>query len=259
VLKLKMTEWYELLKAQRGELKDLMKAEGVKARYARFEFPLGSAESNKEMHLTGDYIGIVSITGTGTVKIRLDHRHSQEINLREVAEISAPFGKMYFTTDGAGGTCTVYIGGALAARLKPIQAKVSIRSVAGTDVDLALESTLGDVKTEITAQGVEQDKLVVALEWSGTPYSTPITSTNAVQRFEAATKKLRDVIIRNTDAANPVDIGVYHATPATFRGASFELAAASSVGFREIDMNKLGIISSADGNHAIVHVLGVTE
>jgi hypothetical protein len=135
-----MTEWYELLKAQRGELKDLMKAEGVKARYARFEFPLGSAVSNQEMHLTGDYIGVVSITGTGTVKIRLDHRHSQEIDLREVAEISAPFGKMYFTTDGAGGTCTVYIGGALAARLKPIQAKVSIRSVAGTDVDLLTEA-----------------------------------------------------------------------------------------------------------------------
>jgi hypothetical protein len=131
-----MTEWHELLARQRGEIKDLMRAEGVKARYARFEFPLGTAESNKEMHLVGDYIGIVSITGSGTCKIRLDHRHSQEINLREVAEIAAPFGKMYFTTDGAGGTCTVYIGGALAARLKPIQGKVSIRSIAGSDVDL---------------------------------------------------------------------------------------------------------------------------
>jgi hypothetical protein len=254
-----MTEWYELLKAQRGELKDLMKAEGVKARYARFEFPLGSAVSNQEMHLTGDYIGIVSITGTGTCRVRLDHRHSQEINLREVAEISAPFGKMYFTTDGAGGTCTVYIGGALAARLKPIQGKVSIRSVAGTDVDLALESTLGSVGTELTAQGVEQDKLVVALEWTGTPYSTPKTSTNAVQKFEATTKKLRDVVIRNTDAANAVDIGLYNATPATFRAASFELAAASSIGFKEVDLTQLGLISSVDGSHAIVHVLGVTE
>jgi hypothetical protein len=135
-----MTEWYELLKAQRGELKDLMKAEGVKARYARFEFPLGSAESNKEMHLVGDYIGVVSITGSGTVKVRLDHRHSQEIDLREVAEISAVFGKLYFTTDGAGGTCTLYIGGALSARLKPIQGKVSIRNIAGSDVDLVNDS-----------------------------------------------------------------------------------------------------------------------
>jgi hypothetical protein len=236
-----MTEWYELLKAQRGELKDLMKAEGVKARYARFEFPLGSAESNKEMHLTGDYIGVVSITGSGTVKIRLDHRHSQEIDLREVAEISAPFGKMYFTTDGAGGTCTVYIGGALAARLKPIQAKVSIRSVAGTDVDLVTESNF--------------DTKMAGLQWTGTPYSSPKTSTNAVQKFEAATKKLRDVVIRNTDAANAVDIGVYHATPATFRAASFELISGASIGFKEVDLTLLGLISSADGSHAVIHVL----
>jgi hypothetical protein len=135
-----MTEWYELLKGQRGETERLMRTEGVKARYARFEFPLGSAVSNQEMHLVGDYIGVVSITGSGTVKIRLDHRHSQEIDLREVSEINAVFGKLYFTTDGAGGTCTVYIGGALSAKLKPIQGKVSIRNIAGSDVDLVPDS-----------------------------------------------------------------------------------------------------------------------
>jgi hypothetical protein len=156
-----MVEWHELLKAQRGELKDLMQAEGVKARYARFEFSLASAESNLEMHLTGDYIGVVGITGTGTVKIRLDHRHSQEIDLREVAEISAPFGKMYFTTDGGGGTCTIYIGGALAARLKPIQAKVSIRNIAGSDVDLVPDSrfishTGGHLANTIVADTAEK-------------------------------------------------------------------------------------------------------
>jgi hypothetical protein len=135
-----MVEWYELLKAQRGETARLMTLEGVKARYARIELPLGSAESNKEMHLVGDYIGVVSITGSGTVKVRLDHRHSQEIDLREVSEISAVFGKFYFTTDGAGGTATIYIGGALSARLKPIQGKVSIRNTTGSDVDLLTEA-----------------------------------------------------------------------------------------------------------------------
>jgi hypothetical protein len=133
-------EWYELLKKQRGEMARLMAEEGVKARYARIELPLDSAESNKEMHLVGDYIGVVSITGSGTVKVRLDHRHSQEIDLREVSEISAVFGKLYFTTDGGGGTCTLYIGGALSARLKPIQGKVSIRNTTGSDVDLLTEA-----------------------------------------------------------------------------------------------------------------------
>jgi hypothetical protein len=87
-------------------------------------------------------------------------------------------------------------------------------------------------------------------------YSTPITSTDAVQKFEAASKKLTDVIIRNIDGANAVDIGLYDATPATFRAASFEVAAGASVGFRKIDLTTLGIISSVAGDHAIVQVLG---
>jgi hypothetical protein len=156
-----MVEWYELLKKQRGEMGRLMAEEGVKARYARIELPLGSAESNKEMHLVGDYIGVVSITGDATVKIRLDHRHSQEINLREVSEISAVFGKLYFTTDGAGGTCTLYIGGALSARLKPIQGKVSIRNIAGSDVDLVedkrfVSHTGGHAKTTLSVADTAQ-------------------------------------------------------------------------------------------------------
>lgn len=254
-----MTDFYALVKQQTAAYKALLKKEGVKGRYTRVTLDLTTAKTNERLHIEGDYIGVSSITNTGTCKIRLDHRHSQEIDLREVSEVFSPFGGLYFTTDGAGGACVLYVGGLLTARLKPIQGKVSIRNIAGSDVDLALESTLGSVDTELTAQGVEQDKLVVAMEWTGTPYSTPKTSTNAVQKFEATTKKLRDIVIRNTDAANAVDIGVYNATPATFRGASFELAAGAAIGFKEIDLTLLGIISSVDGNHAIVHVLGVTE
>ena len=112
-----------------------MRKEGATGRYARIEIDLGTASSDGLLELSGDYIGVVSITGDGTAKVRLDHRHSQQINLREVVEISSPFGKIYFESDGAGGTLTLYIGGALTARLKPIQSKVSLRSVAGTDID----------------------------------------------------------------------------------------------------------------------------
>ena len=93
-------------------------------------------------------------------------------------------------------------------------------------------------------------------ETIGDTYSTPITSTNAVAKFEAATKELADVVIRNIDAANAVDIGLYNATPATFRAASFELAAGASLGFRKLDLSTLGIISSVDDAHATVQVIG---
>ena len=110
--------------------------EGQKGRYARIEIDLATASTDGLLEIMGDYIGVVSITGDGTCKMRLDHRHAQQINLREVEEIMSPFGKVYFTTDGAGGTLIIYVGGALTARLKPIQSKVSIRNIAGTDVDL---------------------------------------------------------------------------------------------------------------------------
>ena len=130
-----MVEWYSLLKQQRGETGRLMKAEGATGRYARIEIPLGVAKTDELIDIYGDYIGVVSITGDGTCKIRLDHRHAPQIDLREVQEISSPFGKIYFETDGADGTLTLYVGGALTARLKPIQSKVSLRNVAGSDID----------------------------------------------------------------------------------------------------------------------------
>ena len=112
-----------------------MAKEGAKGRYARIELDLGTASADGLLELSGDYIGVVSITGSGTAKVRLDHRHAQQIDLREVQEISSPFGKIFFETDGAGGALTLYIGGALTARLKPIQSKVSLRDTAGTDID----------------------------------------------------------------------------------------------------------------------------
>ena len=129
-------EWNELFKNQSRAWKELAKREGVKGRYTRITLDLSAAQSNQELAIEGDYIGVSSVTSIGTVNIRLDHRHSQNINLREVAEISSPFGKIYFTTDGGGGECILYIGGALTARLKPLQSKVSIRNIGGSDVDL---------------------------------------------------------------------------------------------------------------------------
>jgi hypothetical protein len=134
-----MTDFYELLKRQSREYKELLKHEGVKGRYTRVTLDLSAAQTSQELAIEGDYIGVASITSTGTVKIRLDHRHSQEIDLREVSEISSPFGKIFFTTNGAGGECIIYVGGALTARLKPLQSKVSIRNIAGSDVDLVTD------------------------------------------------------------------------------------------------------------------------
>jgi hypothetical protein len=156
-----MTDFYRLLKEQSAAYKDLLKREGVKGRYTRITLDLSTAQTNQLLDIEGDYIGVVSITSIGTCNIRLDHRHSQNINLREVAEINSPFGKMYFTSDGAGGSCVIYVGGALTARLKPIQGKVSVRNIAGSDVDLLqdkrfISHTGGHLANTIVADTAER-------------------------------------------------------------------------------------------------------
>jgi hypothetical protein len=171
-------EWNELLRGQRGETKRLMDVEGATGRYARIEMPLGVAKTNELIDIYGDYIGVVSITGDGSCKVRLDHRHAPQINLREVQEISSPFGKIYLETDGAGGMLTLYVGGALTARLKPIQSKVSIRTVAGTDVDLVPDKrfkshtgghlkvavAVADTRVQVTATSKKVKWAIISVE-----------------------------------------------------------------------------------------------
>lgn len=128
-------EWRDLVGNQPKDIRKALEREGMKGRYATIVLSLATAETDVLKEIDGDYIGVASITGDGTCKVRLDHRHAQELNLRQVSEIASPFGKMYFTTDGAGGEVVLLIGGALTARIKPIQSKVSLRSTAGTDVD----------------------------------------------------------------------------------------------------------------------------
>jgi hypothetical protein len=150
-----------------------MRKEG-KGRYSRIEIPLGVAKSDELVDIYGDYLGVVSITGDGTCLVRLDHRHAPQINLREVQEVSSPFGKIYLETNGAGGMLTLYVGGALTARLKPIQSKVSLRSVKGTDMNSAddkrfLAHTFGSLKpTTMTAANTAQPLIATStkVKWA---------------------------------------------------------------------------------------------
>jgi hypothetical protein len=262
-----MTDFLDWMRAQARIAKT--DTERVTERYARIVIDLGTAREEVKINISGDYMGVAKFTGTAsTTYFRLNHRNAREIYPSEIAKIYATYKHIYLSNAAeAGKELVLYVGGAMSGEIQVNTGKVGLKDSSGGDIDPATEdgnlatcaSELATVNTELTAQGVEQDKLVTALEWSGTPYSTPKTSTNVVQKFEAGSKKLRDVIIRNTDATNAVDIGLYNATPATFRAASFEVAAASSVGFREVDLTLLGVLSSVAGNHAIVHVLGVTE
>lgn len=168
-------EWRELVGTQPRNVRSALEREGQKGRYATITLSLTTAETDALKEINGDYIGIASITGDGTCKVRLDHRHAQELDLRQVSEISSPFGKIYFTTDGAGGSVVLLIGGALTARIKPIQSKMSLRSVVGVDIDPV------------------QDKRFIA--HAGAHLKITLSTADTAERIIAASTKVRWAII----------------------------------------------------------------
>jgi hypothetical protein len=189
----------------------------IKARYARIEIPLNKAETGKELYLSGDYLSVVSITGDGTCIIKLDHRHSQNIDLREISGISGVFERIYLTTDGKGGTVILYIGAGMAVHVMPDPQKLK---------------SGGTVSTQVT------------------------TSNSAVQSLANELFNLRDVTIQNSNGKYACYVGPYNPTPATFRAYAYVLLPHKTLHFTFIDMYTLGIISYDGVNNVIVNVIG---
>jgi hypothetical protein len=224
--------------------------ERVTERYARVVIDLTVARDEEKIHLSGDYLAVASSTGAAsTTWFRLNHRNSQKIYPNEIEKLYASYKHILLTNAAeAGKQLVLYVGGALAGEIKVSSAgKTQLKNAAGTDINPATEDgNIADIEA--------------LLEFSGTPYSTPKTSTDAEVKFSATALKLKDVVIRNTHASYEVDIGLYvGGTVAAFRAASFELGGGASVGFTHVDLNQLALLSSTAGEHAIVHVIGVLE
>ena len=131
--------------------------------------------------------------------------------------------------------------------------------LAALEVDLAALEVLGisiNTAVELIDNAISGTKMQTEEQFSGTPYNKQQTSTDGMVVLYGSTKKLRDVVIKNTDAANAVDIGITQANVATFRANSFEVKAGAAIGFTMIDLNLLKILSSVAGNHATIHLIG---
>ena len=192
----------------------------IKGRYARIEISLDEAETGKELFLSGDYFSVVSITGTGTCEIKLDHRHSQTLNLREISSIQGIFNRVYLTTDGGGGTCTVYIGTGMAVNVLP-----------------------------------NPDKM-----WSGGSISTQIVAPlAAVQCLASEPMRLFDVTILCADSTYWAFVGPYNPDPATFKAYAYNLRPDSTLHFRKMDMYCLGCIAEDSTNTVKLNIIGRYE
>lgn len=192
----------------------------IKGRYARIEIPLNVAETEKELHIIGDYLGIIEITGEGTCEIKIDHRHSQAINLREISGITGSFERVYLTTDGEGGTCALYVGNEMAVH--------------------------------ITADPAKQ--------WNGGSAGTQITTTvDSVTGLANEPFKLRDVTILNSNGIYACYVGSYNPIVAVFKAYAYVLLPHKELKFGMIDMCSLGVISYDGVNNVIIDILGTYQ
>lgn len=189
----------------------------IKGRYARIEIPLDVAENDKELFLTGDYLSVVSITGEGTCVMKLDHRHSQKLDFREISGITGLFERLYLTTNGDGGICTLFVGTGIAITIS-----------------------------------ADPEKL-----WAGGAISTQVTTTtDTVQDLANSPLKLDDVVIQNENALYACYIGPYNNVLATFKAHAYVLLPHKTIKFTKVDMYSLGVTSYDAINNVIIDILG---
>lgn len=190
---------------------------GLKDRYTRIEIALDKAENDKELHITGDYLSLISISGTGTCEIKLDHRHSQKINLREISGITGIFERVFFTTDGAGGTCTMFIGTGMAITISP---------------DPQQLENVGTASIQIT------------------------TLVNTVSSLASESFKLRNVSILNTNGIYTCYVGPYSSDVDEFKSHAYVLLPHKSMRFSIVDMYTLACLAYDGVNNVVIAIIG---
>lgn len=192
----------------------------IKGRYAKIEIPLNKAETEKELHLTGDYLTVVSITGSGTCKIKLDHRHSQELDLREISDISGFFERIYLTTNGGGGICSIFLGTGMAVHVNSNPQKL----------------------------------------FNGWVVSTQATvPTDAVYAFADVTFILKNVSIVNMNGIYAAYVGPYTSDVATFKAHAYLLLPHHEMHFGTVDMYALACVSYSVDHAVKLAVIGTYE
>jgi hypothetical protein len=192
----------------------------IKGRYTRIEIPLDKVENDKELFLNGDYLNIITISGNGSCEVKLDHRHSQTINLREISGFTGVFERLFFTSDGGGGSCTLFIGTGMAISISSDPQKL----------------------TNFVSTGIQGETL-----------------TDTVMGLSAVHLNLTDVSILNSSSKYACWVGVYINDPAIFKSYAYVLHPRKSIHFNAIDMYSLGVISYDGVHNVVINILGTYQ
>ena len=255
---------YEMLRAEKRAKKE---GEPLKEQYGRIEIDLGIARDDEQMHLSGDLITVGDFNGTSpTTFFKLNNRHSRKLYPGEIEIIKGEFGGIYLTNAAeAGKKLVLYI--ARAIYIYPSSAgKVKLLKTDGTGINPATDEISVDIKTAVESldtNAFDAATDTVKQGFGGNVFNMPVTvamvTDDAKHAFAATTKKLRDVLIKNTHATDSLMIGENQADVATIRSENFELAAGEAIGFVMVDISTLYYCTKVNAEEPTARLIGVEE
>ena len=192
----------------------------IKGRYARIEISLDKVETDKELFLTGDYLSLISITGDASCEIKIDHRHSQSIDLREITQISGLFERIFLTTNGGGGTCIFFVGTGMSIHVTPDPQKLRNGGIASAQITC---------------------------------------TTDTVEALASNPYILNNITILNSNGVYTCYVGPYNSNPATFKAHAYTLLPHKTLHFPIADMYALAVISYDGVNNVALNIIGTYE
>jgi len=191
-----------------------------KASYYKVKISLNKVLENQKLSIAGEYLTVGKIHGYASCKIRLNHPHSTLLDLREVREFEGHFDEVYFTTDGYGYECILYVATSL------------------------------NTKVHVSTP----------LKYDGGALSGALNTQNYVRRFSNEEWIMNEFHLRNTHATYAFEIGVVarDSLPdiAYFRDYSWRIIAQEDFKLSNINLRTLGFASTVDDASVNLKYLG---
>ena len=181
-----------------------------KASYYRIKISLNEVLDNVKLSIAGEYLTVGKIHGYASCKIRFNHSHSTLLDLREVREFEGHFDDIWFTTDGYGYECVLYI------------------------------ATTLNTKVHVSTP----------LKYDGGALSGALNTQNYVRRFSEDEYIMNEFNLRNTHATYGFEIGVvgrdWLPTISYFRDYSWRIIAQADFKLSNVNLRTLGFASTVD-------------
>ena len=97
----------------------------------------------------------------------------------------------------------------------------------------------------------------IVADWLGDVTSFRVETSAIVTRFQATSKRFRNVHIHVADAVDCGYVGMYHSTYATFKNGAIWVGSLDTIKFEYIDLYELAY--AWDGAAVYLKVLGINE